>query len=150
MSDNFSQAHQEDTARQDTFVSRLAGAASTPQSAQPVGGKEVYLPYGTPQEGREEEGLTFYHEDHMISVKFYAHLTDILCTRPEYLTLIYMDCVYTFYGRNLQELIPLIKRHKVDAVQCYEEERFIEPLQGAVIYSIVRESHEEVARKIRG
>jgi hypothetical protein len=137
-------------AESDVFQRRLRGEALAAATAPDTSAPSVYVPYGLAIEGRDEEGLTFYHADGMITVKFYAHLTEIICTAPQFLTLIYMDCVYTLHGRNLFELIPLIKRHKLDGMQCYDRVEYpAEPIKGVVIYTITRESHEEIAEHLR-
>ncbi len=67
-------AQQEDDTPQDVFQRRLGmppAAEGAPETAA-----NAYLAYGLAIEGRDEEGLTFYHADGMITVKFYAHLTN--------------------------------------------------------------------------
>ena len=137
-------AQQEDDTPQDVFQRRL-GVPPPAAEGAPETAANAYLAYGLAIEGRDEEGLTFYHADGMITVKFYAHLTDIICTSPQYLTLLYMDCAYTLEGRNLHDLIPLIKRHKLDGVQCFDPHEYAFPMKGPVIYTITRASHEEIA-----
>lgn len=143
MSDNETQRASE-SEDEDVFQRRLRGAGFAPPSEAEAEELSVYQAHGLAQEGRAEEGLTFYHHDGVtITVKFYAHLTDIICTSHQYLSLVYMDCIYTLQGRNLHELIPLLKRHKLDGLHCYRKDDFIEPAKGAVIYRIIRESHAE-------
>lgn len=157
VSDNRSSNKQEEEQIPTTFWERLGrgprpvASAETdqPQAEPEIPAEKIYHPYGLAVEGREEEGLTFYHADGLISVKFYISLGDIMCPYPyDYLTLVFMDCVYTLKGRGLEELIPLIKRRKLDTLWCYDRTRFVEPLNSAVIYSINRDTHEDIAEML--
>lgn len=143
MSDNRAQQTDE-VDETDLFQRRLGAIGYRALGESESEPSDVYQAHSHAQEGREEEGLTFYHQDGVITVKFYVHLTDIICTSHQFLTLVYMDCAYTLQGRNLHELIPLLKRHKLDGLHCFTEADHVEPAKGAVIYRITRETYAEM------
>ena len=147
MSDNVTEPMQGEPEAQDVFQRRLGRSARSTEAVPDTDTeREVYQAFGLAQEGREEDGLTFYHEDGVITAMFYVHMTGMICTSHQFLSLVYTDCVYTLEGRNLHMLIPLLKRRKIDFLHCYSPRDFVEPANEPVVRRIRRESHMEAMR----
>jgi hypothetical protein len=72
------------------------------------------------------------------------HLVKVLCTSHEYLSLLFTHSVYTFVGRHLDTLRPLLMEDKIRSLHCFDARRHNPPAKGeAVILAIEEQSVAE-------
>lgn len=94
---------------------------------------------------QEELGIAFHHADGLITVEFYRHLQSVVCPPPyQLLLLLYMSGGYLLEGRDLNQLIPRIRRHRLGELHCFDPNRYAVPGEGPVVYAIVRKSLADI------
>lgn len=94
-----------------------------------------------PQNRRTPARLRIVYGDGVVSLMSYTFLSEVLCTSPQFVSLIYSHCVITLEGRNLTSLVDYLQEDKARTITCFNARRHDEPEpDAAVITRIARQA----------
>lgn len=68
-----------------------------------------------------------------------SNLVKVLCTSPEYLSLIFTHSVYTLEGKYLDKLRVLLMEDKIRSLHCFDARRHDPPADGETVILFIEE-----------
>lgn len=125
------------------FTTKVAppNGHTEPEDVEPVNKRAYQALRPEPQNRRTPARLRIVYGDGVVSLMSYTFLSEVLCTSPQFISLIYSHCIITLEGRNLLELVDLLQEDKARTITCFNGRRHDEPEAGAaVITRIARQA----------
>lgn len=104
-------------------------ADKTGQKSKPQEDRRDYKAFGLDKSRDRQTRLMVHYKNGVIEVITYSHLTNVLCTSSQYISLICSNCVLTLEGRNL--LAPVVEGINVMELLQDEKIRYIRCFNGA-------------------
>jgi len=114
-----------------------------PEDAAPVDKRAYQALRPEPQNRRTPARLRIVYGDGVVSLMSYTFLSEVLCTSPQFVSLIYSHCIITLEGRNLLALVDLLQEDKARTITCFNGRWHDEPEAGAAV--ITRISRQAIA-----
>lgn len=90
-----------------------------------------------PQNRRQPARLRIVAGDGVVSLLSYAFLSEVHCSSPTRLSLIYAHCAFTLEGRHLDRLIDKLQEDKVRALICFNPKHHDYPEDGTPLITRV-------------
>lgn len=101
----------------------------------------LYHPFKLGRQGKPQLRLRLYAENDVISLMTYSYLTEAVTASHQYLTLVFTNCIFDLFGRNLTLLLDPLQDARIRALYCYRKDRYPEPSESEpVILNIRREA----------
>ena len=125
-----------------------AGAERHAEEPLATPGKPAYQAVMTdPTNRRSPARLKVVYGDGAVSLFSYAFLVELLCTSPQFLSLVFTHCVVTCEGERLDGMIDAIQEEKARTLHCFHPARFGEPAADTpLIRRIKRQTRAALAR----
>lgn len=112
---------------------------ATPPAPQQPHGKPVYQAVLLEQTNRRSPArLKVVYGNGFVSLLSYAFLTEVLCTSPQFLSLIYSHGVVTLEGRGLDALIDPLQEERIRALMCFNARHFANPEPGTTVITAIK------------
>lgn len=121
-----------------------------PETAEPAAeGKRTYAALRPePQNRRTPARLRIVYGDGVVSLMSYTFLSEVLCTSPQFISLIYAHCVITLEGQHLLALVDLLQEDKARTITCFNARWHDAPEAGSPI--ITRIARQAIAAGRQG
>ena len=86
-----------------------------------------------------------HYKNSVMEVISYSHLTNVLCTSSQYISLICSNCVLTLEGRNLLapvaeevNVMELLQDEQIRYIRCFNGTAFPEPPDGEPVINNIK------------
>ena len=90
-----------------------------------------------PQNRRQPARLRIVAGDGVVSLLSYAFLSEVHCSSPTRMSLIYSHCAFSLEGRHLDHLIDKLQEDKVRALICFNPKHHDYPDDGTPLITRV-------------